>query len=242
MKNTDDIYKTPSAEPGNFVFDEKVARVFPDMVRRSVPGYASVMAGSGLIAAEYVQPGSRCYDLGCSVGASTFAMLEHIRRDDYEIISVDNSRSMIDQCQANISASDHAKRVSCICADILDTEISNASVVILNYTLQFVPPELRASLLKNINCGMNPGGVLVLSEKLSFSNNAEQQRQTRLHEAFKRVQGYSELEIARKRAALENVLIPETLDTHLQRLEATGFQEAQLWFRSINFASMMAWK
>ena len=213
MNDTDDIYKKPSTEPGNFVFDEKVARVFPDMVRRSVPGYVNVIAGSGLIAAEYVQRGSRCYDLGCSVGASTFAMLEHISLDDYEIISIDNSPSMMQQCQTNISASENANRVSCICADILDIEISNASVVILNYTLQFVPPERRSSLLKNIYHGMNPGGVLVLSEKLSFSNTAEQQRQTRLHEAFKRVQGYSELEIARKRAALENVLIPETLDT-----------------------------
>ena len=204
------------------------------MVRRSVPGYVNVIAGSGLIAAEYVQRGSRCYDLGCSVGASTFAMLEHISLDDYEII--------MQQCQTNISASENANRVSCICADIVDIDLSNASVVILNYTLQFIPLEHRPALLQKIYEGMTPGGVLVLSEKLAFNNEAEQRRQTRLHEAFKRTQGYTELEIARKRAALENVLIPETLDTHMQRLETAGFKEAQLWFRSINFASMMAWK
>lgn len=242
MIKTDNIYKASVAEPGDFVFDEKVAQVFPDMVKRSVPGYANIIAGSGLIAAEYVQPGSRCYDLGCSVGASTFAMLEHIRLDDVEIISVDSSDSMIRQCQANIAAAKHEARVSCMCANIMDIEISNASVAILNFTLQFVPPEYRSILLKNIYQGMNPGGVLVLSEKLAFDNKAEQHRQTRLHEAFKRAQGYSELEIARKRTALENVLIPETLDTHLERLKAAGFIEAQLWFRSINFASIMAWK
>ena len=242
MSRTDNIYKASVVEPGNFVFDEKVAQVFPDMVKRSVPGYANIIAGSGLIAAEYVQPGSRCYDLGCSVGASTFAMLEHIKLDDCQIISIDSSESMIQKCQSNLTATKNQSRVCCICADILDVEISNASVIILNFTLQFIPPERRSSLLKTIYQGMNPGGVLVLSEKLAFDNKVEQQRQTRLHEAFKRAQGYSELEIARKRAALENVLIPETLDTHFQRLEAAGFRQAQLWFRSINFASMMAWK
>jgi tRNA (cmo5U34)-methyltransferase len=149
---------------------------------------------------------------------------------------------MINQCQENIAASDYADRVSCICADIQNIDITNASVVILNYTLQFIPLEHRLSLLQNIYQGMNPGGVLILSEKLAFETKAEQSRQTRLHEAFKRTQGYSELEIAQKRSALENVLIPESLGTHLKRLEQAGFRDAQLWFRSINFASIMAWK
>lgn len=242
MQKKDNIYEQPLEYTGNFVFDEKVARVFPDMVKRSVPGYSNVIAGTGLIAAEYIQPGSRYYDLGCSVGASTFAALEQIRQDDFEIICVDNSASMIEQCQQNIAAANHAGKVSCICADIQDIGIINASVVILNYTLQFVPLEHRDALLQAIHHGMNPGGVLVLSEKLAFDSQAEQLHQTRLHEAFKRTQGYSELEIAQKRAALENVLIPESLDTHLQRLARAGFRDAQLWFRSINFASMMAWK
>ena len=170
MSRTDNIYKASVVEPGNFVFDEKVAQVFPDMVKRSVPGYANIIAGSGLIAAEYVQPGSRCYDLGCSVGASTFAMLEHIKLDDCQIISIDSSESMIQKCRSNLAATKNQSRVYCICADILDVEISNASVIILNFTLQFVPPERRSSLLKTIHQGMNPGGVLVLSEKLAFDN------------------------------------------------------------------------
>ncbi|MCW8963450.1 MAG: carboxy-S-adenosyl-L-methionine synthase CmoA [Gammaproteobacteria bacterium] len=242
MSSKDNIFHQPMDNPAPFVFDEAVAQVFPDMIKRSVPGYSNVIAGTGLIAGDYVQPGTNCYDLGCSVGASTFAMLQYIKTDDFHLLAVDNSPHMVKLCQQNISGNNHAGNVEVTCADIQDVGISNASVVVLNFTLQFIPLEKRADLLTRIFQGMNEGGVLVLSEKLAFDSLAEQQRQTALHESFKRAQGYSDLEISQKRAALENVLIPESLATHLQRLTDIGFRDAQLWFRSINFASMMTWK
>ena len=242
MSSKDNIFDQPMDAPPPFVFDEAVAQVFPDMIKRSVPGYSNVIAGTGLIAGDYVQPGSMCYDLGCSVGASTFAMLQYIRTGDFRLIAVDNSPDMIELCQQNISDNPQANRVECVCADIQDIDINNASVVVLNYTLQFIPLQQRSQLLTRIYEGMNDRGVLILSEKLAFDSEAEHQRQTALHESFKRAQGYSELEISQKRAALENVLIPESLSTHMQRLGDIGFKDAQLWFRSINFASMMAWK
>ena len=112
----------------------------------------------------------------------------------------------------------------------------------LNYTLQFIPPPRRQALLEKIHRGMNAGGVLILSEKIVFDDAAEQRRQTTLHELFKRAHGYSELEISRKRAALENVLTPESAAAHIERLRAAGFRDAQVWHRAINFASMLAWK
>ena len=242
MSSKDSIYNQPVATPARFVFDQAVARVFPDMIKRSVPGYANVIAGTGLIAADHVQAGSNIYDLGCSVGASTFAMLQHIKIDDFHITAVDNSAAMLELCEQSISDADHAGQVAFTCADIQSIDIHNASVVILNYTLQFIPLEQRIDLLERINDGMIKDGVLVLSEKLAFDTDAEQLRQTALHESFKRAQGYSELEVSQKRAALENVLIPEALSTHINRLNNIGFRDSQLWFRSINFASIMAWK
>jgi len=149
---------------------------------------------------------------------------------------------MIELCQQNIKSDHHAGKIEYRCADIQDIEINNASVVILNYTLQFIPLDERVTLLTNIYHGMNDDAVLVLSEKLAFDNDAERQRQTALHESFKRAQGYSNLEISQKRAALEDVLVPEPLSTHIDRMNQIGFQDTQLWFRSINFASIMAWK
>lgn len=242
MNGKDILYKQPVGTASPFVFDEAVAQVFPDMVKRSVPGYSNVIAGTGLIAAEYAQADSNIYDLGCSVGASTFAVLQHLRIDDFHVVAVDNSSHMIELCRQNISESSNADKVEYICDNIQNIKINNASVVILNYTLQFIPPDERVNLLTNIYDGMNANAVLVLSEKLAFDTDAERQRQTALHEAFKRSQGYSELEISQKRAALEDVLVPESLSTHVSRLNKIGFRDTQLWFRSINFASIMAWK
>ena len=115
-------------------------------------------------------------------------------------------------------------------------------MVLLNYTLQFIPVQDRTPLLRKIYQGMQPGGVLMLSEKICFPDPSQQQLNTELHHAFKRSHGYSELEISQKRAALEQVLLPEAIDTHLQRLREVGFASAQVWFQCFNFASFIALK
>jgi tRNA (cmo5U34)-methyltransferase len=63
-----------------------------------------------------------------------------------------------------------------------------------------------------------------------------------LHHQFKRANGYSDLEIAQKRSALENVLLPETLNQHKQRISQAGFSSCDVWFQCFNFASLVALK
>ena len=176
MSKKDKLFQQKRAKPEPFVFDEAVAQVFPDMVKRSVPGYSNVIAGTGLIAGEYSQANSNIYDLGCSVGASTFAVLQHIKTENFHLIAVDNSPHMIALCQQNIKGDHNADKIEYRCDNIQNTEINNASVVILNYTLQFVPLDERVKLLTDIYRGMNDDGVLVLSEKLAFDTDAEHQR------------------------------------------------------------------
>jgi tRNA (cmo5U34)-methyltransferase len=132
--------------------------------------------------------------------------------------------------------------VTMICADLLDVAIENASVVVLNFTLQFIPPTERQGLIQRIHGGLRPGGVLILSEKIAFGEPGRQQLHEELHHDFKRANGYSDLEISQKRSALEKVLIPETLDCHQARLKAAGFSSAELWFQCFNFASLVAIK
>lgn len=242
-EHKDRLYDEPRGEVTAFAFDAAVAAVFPDMINRSVPGYAAVVAMTGLLAGRHAQAGSRAYDLGCSLGATTFAMAGHIEADDCTIVAVDNAPAMIDRLNENIGKlSQPGPAIETVCADIRDTDIADASVVVLNYTLQFVPKEERLGLLKKIHAGMRPGGCLILSEKLAFEDAEEAKLHTQLHEDFKRAQGYSELEIAQKRAALENVLVPETREAHLDRLREAGFVRATLWFQCLNFASFIAFR
>ncbi len=236
----DRLFSQPRERVAGFRFDEAVARVFPDMIRRSVPGYQTILPMIGVITARFVQPGSRCYDLGCSLGGATLAMRQGIGETDCRIVGVDNSAAMIERCRHYIALDDGPAPVELVCADILDTPIEDASVVVLNFTLQFVPPEVREPLLARIYQGLRPGGALILSEKIRFSDTGEQELQEMLYYDFKRANGYSELEISQKRTALERVLIPETVADHQHRLTAAGFEKVALWYQCFNFASFLA--
>ncbi len=238
----DSLYASPLGEISAFTFDESVVKVFPDMIQRSVPGYSTIISAIGLLAARFAKDNSVCYDLGCSLGAAALAMRQNITAKNCRIVAVDCSAAMVEQCQQNLLATPGGVDIELVCADIRNIQISNASVVVLNFTLQFIPLADREAFLASIYRGLLPGGVLVLSEKLAFEAADQQTVQTEMHHLFKKAQGYSELEISQKRSALENVLIPETFAAHQQRLKAAGFASAEVWFQYFNFASMIALK
>jgi len=238
----DNIYANTLDEPGEFAFDDSVASVFPDMIKRSVPGYTTIIAMTGLLAGRYAPPGSKIYDLGCSLGASTLAMRQHVHHLDCEIIAVDNSPAMLQRCKSIIDTDTHELPVSLVCADIQDVAIESASVVVLNFTLQFIAREQRDAVIQSIYDGLQPGGIMILSEKVTFEDPHLDQLNIDLHHQFKSANGYSDLEIAQKRTALENVLRPETLNQHKQRISRAGFGSCDVWFQCFNFASLIALK
>ena len=217
----------------DFAFDEAVAGVFPDMIRRSVPGYEIVVALTGLLAARHLGKGGRCYDLGCSLGASTLAVLRAMGTNPCEVIAVDSSAAMLEEARRVPEFDD---RVEWLEADVREVEVARARVVILNYVLQFLPPEDRLPLLRRIRGGLMNGGVLIVSEKVSAGGYFDG-----LHLDFKRANGYSELAVSQKRAALENVMRIDTEDTHLARFREAGYGAARVWFRCLNWASFVAW-
>lgn len=238
----DKLFSAPKESVDAFRFDEAVTEVFHDMIQRSVPGYGTMLPFIGLIAAEYAQENSTLYDLGCSLGAVTLSMRHQVTASGCNIIAVDNSEAMVSRCRENIAKDSGTIPVSIHCEDVQQTKISNASVVVLNLVMQFIGVEERPELLKKIYDGLNPGGLLILSEKLHFDDHDENGVQTNLHHAFKRVQGYSDMEISQKRTALENVLIPEPVEVHLNRLREAGFSQAFIWFQCFNFSSIIAIK
>ena len=238
----DDLYARPREQLVDFVFDETVARVFSDMIRRSVPGYDAIVPLLGLFAECFAQPHSRCYDLGCSLGAATLAMRRRIRVPDCEIVAVDSSEAMVRGCRANVDADPSPVPVQVQCADVRAVDMQRASVVTLNFTLQFLPPQQRLTLLQRIHGACLPGGALVLAEKIRFDDKQEQDFNQRMHVAFKQANGYSELEISQKRTALEKVLIPDTLEVHHRRLREAGFGVVHTWFQCFNFAAVVAIK
>ena len=240
MPEKDSLYRDGVQEGGDFVFDERVVRVFPDMINRSVPGYGLVLELLTFLARRFVQDGSTVYDLGCSLGAATLAAQQGVDEGDVRFVAVDNSAPMIARCKDLLGQRGKAFPVEFIEGDVREVPVRNASMTILNFTLQFVPPEDRHALLQRIAEGTLPGGIVVLSEKIRFDDETQQEIQTELHHDFKRSRGYSELEIARKRDAIEQVLRPDSEEKHLARLHAAGWQKAFRCFQALNFACYLA--
>lgn len=242
MSDRDMLFSAPIAQLGDWTFDERVAEVFPDMIQRSVPGYSNIISMIGMLAERFVMPGSQVYDLGCSLGAATLSVRRNIHHDGCKIIAVDNSPAMVERCRRHLNAFKAQTPVEVIEGDIRDIAIENASMVVLNFTLQFLEPNDRQLLLQKIYNGLVPGGALVLSEKFSFEDAQVGELLFNMHHDFKRANGYSELEISQKRSMLENVMLTDSVETHKKRLQQAGFDHAELWFQCFNFGSLVALK
>lgn len=212
------------------------------MIQRSVPGYETVIAMCGLLASRFAKAGTNVYDLGCSLGATTLSLRHNLAAVDCLVIGVDNSPAMISRCRELVAADNTPTRVELVQADVCDYPLKNASMVVLNYTLQFIPLEQRLALLERAAAALRPGGILVLSEKVLLEDEVLNALNVELHHDFKRAHGYSDMEVAGKRDSLENVLLPETLTTHRERLTRAGFRSADVWFQCFNFASLIALK
>ena len=235
----DDVYANPLPVVDAFRFDARVADVFQDMIERSVPGYGLALQLIGVVTAHFAAAGTNCYDLGCSLGASTLQLRRHAPAG-CRVIGIDNSKVMVERCVANMQRIRTGADFEIRHEDIRDTIIENASMAILNFTLQFVPDDGRLDVLQKIAKGLNPGGILLLAEKIIYKDGERQTFMTELHHDFKKMQGYSDMEIAQKRTALENVLTPNTHEIHVARLKAAGFSKVELCLRCLNFEAILA--
>lgn len=238
----DAIFSTPLDRVASFSFDEQVVRCFPDMIRRSVPGYGQIIGMIGVIAKRHLRHGARVYDLGCSLGASTLSLCQQVAPDACVIEAVDLSPAMVRRARELLAEEcpDHDITVSE--GDIRTLAYQPAGMIIVNFTLQFLDPAERDAVIARLFDALEPGGVLVLSEKVVFEDAAMEETLYALHHDFKRANGYSDLEISQKRSALEDVMIPDSLETHHARLARAGFARHYTWFQYLNFASMIAFK
>ncbi len=212
------------------------------MLSRSVPFYGEVQKIIAGLAADHFSEGTRIYDLGCSTGTTMVNLCRRIETPGLKIIGVDSSEPVIEKAKNKISLLSLEERTELVCSDIMDVDLSNASVVIMNYTLQFIPPEKRPLLIKKIFDALTPGGILLLSEKVLENNPGVSDEFIGKYHDFKRSMGYSELEIAKKREALDKVLIPFTVDREFDLLKSAGFGKVSIFFKWFNLASFLAVK
>ncbi|MDK9354847.1 carboxy-S-adenosyl-L-methionine synthase CmoA [Lelliottia sp. V106_10] len=226
----------------DFRFDEQVAGVFDDMVDRSVPFYQEIQRMVSELTADYAIPGSQLCDLGCATG-TTLALMDSVVSPDVGFIGVDNSPEMLEKCRAKFEQLQSGRTSRFLCQDLREMALpENLSVVSMLLTLMFVRPVYRRDVLSAIYQRLNPGGALILVEKVVCDSPDLNRQFIKYYYDMKRRHGYSELEISQKREALENVLIPYTESENRQILADAGFSRVEAFFRWYNFCGMVAVK
>jgi len=238
----DQVFKEEIEQASDFKFGANVAKVFDDMVNRSVPYYGEIQRMMAELAADHAKEGSDVYDLGCSTGTTMIGM-DTLVNPKVRFVGIDDSQEMLDKCKLKLLEIGFSREYELRCADLSQgVKINNASVVVLCLTLQFVRPIYREQLLKNIYDGLNSGGVLILVEKILAEESGFNRDFIKYYYNYKRRNNYSELEISQKREALENVLIPYKLSEDITILRDRGFVNCEVFFKWYNFAGIIAVK
>lgn len=239
--NKDEYFKEVE-KPFDFKFSASVAKVFDDMVSRSVPFYGEIQRMTAELAASHAKEGTLVYDLGCSTGTTMIGM-NTLVNPNITFVGVDDAKEMLDKCRQKLDELGINRTVDLRCADLANNlVVENASVVVLCLTLQFIRPVYREQLLKNIYAGLNSGGVLILIEKILAEESQFNRDFIDYYYNYKRRNNYSELEISQKREALENVLVPYKLSENISLLRDVGFSHCETFFKWYNFAGLIATK
>jgi len=233
----DEIFSKPIDR--QFRFDEQVAAVFDDMIERSVPFYRQNMELIVELLLRRIKDGSRVVDLGSSTGS---LLIETARRcgAEAEFIGIDNAPAMVELAQKKAEA--FGCGVKFRCEDVMEADFGGADIVVANYTLQFIRPPVRSELVEKIASSLADGGLFICSEKILMEDSWLNRQIIDIYHSYKREQGYSETEIMRKREALENVLVPYTLEENRQMFLKGGFKRVDTIFQWANFATFAVFR
>jgi tRNA (cmo5U34)-methyltransferase len=226
---------------GSFAFDKNVVDVFPDMIKRSVPGYQDIADLQSQLLALHLKPQDLVYDLGISLGNSIYNLKRYFN-ESIDIIGVDNSKAMLQKLDSKLQQETVPYNVELVESAIQDVKFKASKAIILNFTLQFIPREDRKELLKKCYDSLVPGGVLLISEKIKSDHKVLEELQVEVHHNFKRNNGYSDLEIHKKREAIDDYLRPDTVATHLKRFDEVGFTASEILYKWFNFTSFVCIK
>lgn len=241
-ESKDTLFSRRRRRVNNFAFDSDTARVFDNMLARSIPFYRETQALIVELLAPMLAPNTRVYDLGCSTGTTLALLAQHLPHDNIQLVGVDNSRPMLEQAEEKLKGVINRNRYELICEDLNDVMLENASAVLMVLTLQFVRPIYRQQLLDRIFEALTDNGCFILVEKVVCRDSMLNQRFIELYYDFKRRHGYSELEIAQKREALENVLIPYECEENIALMKQSGFSVVEVFFRWYNFVGLIGIK
>jgi len=237
----DRIFADPNRKIADFTFGQETAAVFEDMLDRSVPGYREIQRMIVELGGDFAVDGTNVYDLGCSTG-TTLRNLDALEQQ-VRFVGVDSSDAMLAKAEASFKEKPLRHPYALVCRNFNDgIQVEEASVVVMSLTLQFIRPLYRERALRSIVDGLHHDGCLILVEKVVGEDSLLSRLFIEHYHEFKQRNGYSEIEIAKKREALENVLLPYRLNENVELLRHCGFRAVDVFFKWYNFAGLLAIK
>lgn len=235
----DELYKQSIEKIPPFQFNQQVAQVFDNMAMRSIPFYESIQKLIAQIIQEKYTYQGIIYDLGCSTGNTLYSIAHKLDSEKLKLVGIDSSPDMLHQATDKLANYKLKGIIQLKEGDICETSTPDAECFILNYILQFIPKEEKLPFLKQLYDALPTGGFILLSEKIQFQNAKTEALFTQLYYTFKAEQGYSELEIAQKREALESTLTPLTQSQLTTMALEVGFTEVTPFFQWTVFSSFL---
>ena len=219
-------------------FDEEVTKVFGDMLSRSIPNYDTMRELCFMVGRNFVRENGIVSDIGCSNGLASDKFV--IAFPNAKFYLSDVSEPMLDACRKKYEGNENVV--------VLNHDLRNGvpmkgnDLVIASLTLQFTPIEYRWNILQSIYDSLNPGGALIIVEKILGSNARIDNILVNEYYNIKRENGYSDELIQNKRKSLEGVLVPLTSDFNEHLLTMCGFKEIDCFWRCLNFCAWVAIK
>jgi tRNA (cmo5U34)-methyltransferase len=222
-------------------FNEEVARVFDEMLERSIPQYQTMRAAATEIGRRYVRPGTAIVDLGCSRGGALAPFVEEFGSARANTFYGFEVSEPMRRAAADRFAGERDVFVAEL--DLRDRyhSIKKCSLTLAVLTLQFVPVNYRQGIVRAAYESTIEGGAFVLVEKVLGAGKIDDAMVAAYHDAKGRA-GYTREEIERKRLALEGVLVPLTARWNEEMLAAAGFREIDAFWGWMNFRGWIAVK
>ena len=241
-KQTSNVGEGIISGDASWTFGGDTPKTFTAHVKRSVPFYD---VGHDLIIKYsdfFVKEDSICYELGVSTGA-LISELASYHNKTVRWIGLDIQSCMIKQAKLEIKNRDkNVKNIQLIEDNIVTFDYEPSDLILSYYTVQFIPPRLRQTLINKIYNSLNWGGAFIIFEKVRGPDARFQDMAASLYTDFKLKQGYTAQEIISKSKSLKRVLEPFSTQGNIDIFKRAGFVDIMSIFKYICFEGFVCIK
>jgi tRNA (cmo5U34)-methyltransferase len=220
---------------GGWEFTPDVVEAFDGHVRASVPFYDVIQAAVAELSDWLAPSGTEIADLGASTGTTAAAIIERHPDRSYRFHLYDESREMLDAARAKnraIPEGDSSLLWShrvVLGVDALAHNYANLTLAL--FTLQFLGPLVRKTVLEQARRAAAPDGVILVAEKVRVPDARWAEIATEVSWDVKADAGIPAESIRSKARALRGVLRPVRVESVFAELEAAGWVSPTVLFR-----------